>query len=55
MARLEATTSTVLVLEGDLVLRWYDDQGFLADEPDAIPREAAALAALAGSDVRRLG
>jgi aminoglycoside phosphotransferase (APT) family kinase protein len=49
--RLPASTSSVLVLEGDLILRWYDDPGFLEEEPDAIPREAAALTALAGSAV----
>ena len=49
--RLPASTSSVLVLEGDRVLRWYDDPGFLEEEPDAIPREAAALTALAGTTV----
>ena len=33
------------------VLRWYDDGRFLEEEPDAIPREVAALTALAGSGI----
>jgi aminoglycoside phosphotransferase (APT) family kinase protein len=51
VARLPASTSSVLVLDGGQVLRWYDDGRFLAVEPDAIAREAAALTALAGSGV----
>jgi len=51
LTRLPANTSTVLVLGGGEVLRWYDDGRFLAEEPEAIAREAAALATLAGSGV----
>ena len=51
VTRLEAATSTVLALDGDLVLRWYEDSSFLEEEPDAIPREVAALTTLAGSAV----
>ena len=49
--RLPANTSSVLVLGGGEVLRWYDDGLFLEEEPDAIAREAAALTTLAGSGV----
>ena len=48
---LPASTSSVLVLGGGEILRWYDDDRFLAEEPDAIAREIAALTALAGSGV----
>ena len=48
---LPASTSSVLVLAGGEVLRWYDDGRFLEDEPEAVAREAAALTALAGSGV----
>ena len=51
VTRLPGTTSSVLVLGGGQVLRWYDDGRFLEEEPDAIGREAAALTALAGSGV----
>jgi aminoglycoside phosphotransferase (APT) family kinase protein len=51
VTRLPASTSSVLVLGGGQVLRWYDDGRFLEDEPDAIAREAAALTALVGSGV----
>ena len=51
VARLPASTSSVLVLEGGQVLRWYDDGRFLEEEPEAIARESAALTALAGSGV----
>jgi aminoglycoside phosphotransferase (APT) family kinase protein len=51
VTRLPATTSSVLVLEGGQVLRWYDDGLFLEDEPEAIAREVAALTALAGSGI----
>jgi len=51
VTRLPANTSSVLVLDSGEVLRWYDDGGFLEEEPEAIGREAAALAALAGSGV----
>jgi len=49
LTRLPASTSSVLVLDGGDVLRWYEDDRFLAEEPDAIAREVAALTALAGS------
>ncbi len=51
VVRLPASTSSVLVLEGGQVLRWYDDGRFLEEEPDAIAREVAALTALAGSGI----
>ena len=51
VARLPASTSSILVLGGGQVLRWYDDGRFLEDEPEAIARESAALTALAGSGV----
>jgi aminoglycoside phosphotransferase (APT) family kinase protein len=54
-----ATTSTVAAVRVEaaagarrsLVLRWYDGPGFLEVEPDAVPREAAALRSLAGTAV----
>jgi hypothetical protein len=49
--RLPASTSSVLVLEGGQVLRWYEDGRFLEEEPEAIARESAALTALAGSGI----
>jgi aminoglycoside phosphotransferase (APT) family kinase protein len=51
VTRLPASTSSVLVLGGGQVLRWYDDGRFLEEEPDAIARETAALTALAGSGI----
>jgi aminoglycoside phosphotransferase (APT) family kinase protein len=51
ITRLPGNTSTVLVLGGGEVLRWYDDGRFLEEEPEAIAREAAALTALDGSGV----
>ena len=51
VTRLAANTSSVLVLGGGDILRWYDDGQFLEEEPDAITREIAALTALAGSGI----
>jgi aminoglycoside phosphotransferase (APT) family kinase protein len=45
-----ATLATMLVVD-DRVLRWYGDSRFLEEEPDAVVREAAALTALAGTEV----
>ena len=51
-AELPASTARLLSFETDgLVLRWYEDRRFLEEEPEAIPRETSALAALLGSGV----
>ncbi len=50
-ALYDLTTVTRLGAKRHLVLRWYPDDAFFVDEPHAIEREAAALEALAGTDV----
>jgi aminoglycoside phosphotransferase (APT) family kinase protein len=50
-ALYDLTTMTRLGAKRHLVLRWYADDAFFVDEPRAIEREAAALEALAGTDV----
>jgi aminoglycoside phosphotransferase (APT) family kinase protein len=45
-----ATAPTMLVVD-DRVLRWYGDGRFLEEEPEPVVREAAALTALAGTEV----
>ena len=47
----EVTTITRRGSRRRLVLRWYPDDAFFVDEPQAIEREAAALAVMAGSGV----
>lgn len=51
VTRLAANTSSVFVLDGGDILRWYDDGHFLEEEPDAITREVAALTTLASSGI----
>jgi aminoglycoside phosphotransferase (APT) family kinase protein len=50
-ALYDLTTMTRLGAKRHLVLRWYPDDAVFVDEPQAIEREAAALDALAGTDV----
>ena len=49
--RLEAATTADLLAVDDLVLRWYQGGTFLTEEPEALAREVAALAALADTPV----
>jgi aminoglycoside phosphotransferase (APT) family kinase protein len=47
---VEATTARMIAID-DWILRWYADPRILEGEPDAIPREVAALETLAGKPV----
>jgi aminoglycoside phosphotransferase (APT) family kinase protein len=47
---LPGTTAALFAIDGG-VLRWYEDGTFLDEEPDAVAREVAALAALADTPV----